>query len=150
MARGIDAVLQVLPGGLYDIQVGVDGDLLTEDSFDAAIIVSLLSDRRANEAEVLESHRRRGWIGNESTPDFEIGSKLWLFEQSRLTPAVQSSLADAAKEALQWLVDEGFADAIVEASVTRTTDQVTLEVVIERPNSQVEKRHFDLWQKTGV
>jgi phage gp46-like protein len=150
MERGIDAVLQRLEGGAYDAKIGFDGDFETADSFDTSIIVSLLSDRRASESEVRESHKRRGWIGNEHTPGFEYGSKLWLFDQSRLTRSIMSSIADAAREALLWLVSDDHAVAIRNTSLSMTTTGVTLEVTIERDSSHVEKRYFDLWQNTGV
>ena len=150
MAVGIDATLQELAGGLYDMQIGSDGDILSEDSFDTAIIVSLLTDRRANESEVLEAQNRRGWIGNESTPGIEIGSKLWLFEQSRLNRTAIDGVGVVARDALQWLVDDGHAVSIIAASAVRTATGLTLEVTIERHNSEVETRFFDLWTATGV
>lgn len=146
---GIDAVLQRLPNGAYDIQIGPDGDILTEDTFDTAIIVSLLTDARADESEVLESHQRRGWIGNEVTPDFEIGSKLWLFDQSKLTATVMNQVADAAQDGLQWFVDDDLLVAI-STEVTVTVDSIRLVVNLQRENGMVDQRFFELWQKTGV
>ena len=94
---GIDAKLVEIGGGLYDIQLGDDGDILTEDAFDTAIIVSIFSDRRADESEALIPEMRRGWIGNESTPGIEIGSKLWLYEQARLTRTILDIQKGAGK-----------------------------------------------------
>lgn len=149
--RGIDAVLQELPGGIYDLKIGFDGDIETEDSFDTAVVVSLLSDRRANESEVVDSSRRRGWIGNEVTPDFEIGSKIWIFEQARLTRTTMNGIADAARDALQWFVDDDLVVAIRNVQVVVAgRDQIGLEVTIERSPSQVEKRFFTLWENTGI
>lgn len=148
--NGIDAVLLELPGGAYDIQIDGFGDILTEDAFDAAILVSLLMDRRASASEVLASNMRRGWIGNESTPGVEMGSKLWLFEQSRQTQTVMNQVADAAKAALQWLVEDGFAVAILGAAPRRTANGVALEITIQRSPSEVEIKSFMLWERTGV
>ncbi len=153
--RGIDAVLDDRIDGTYDFQIGGDGDILTADAFDAAIIVSLFTDKRADASEVQPAQLRRGWIGNESTPDFEIGSKLWLFEQSRLTQSVVNGVTDAAQQSLQWLVedtipatDTTIADN-VSAAAAVTNGTINLVITIERPSSQVEKRYFDLWQNTG-
>lgn len=148
--RGIDAILQKLDGGNYDIQIGFDGDILTGDSFDTFILVALLSDKRASSSEILESNRRRGWIGNEHTPGFEIGSKLWLYEQARLTRTIINEIQTEAVNALQSLVDEDIAVAVRGAEVLFDVEGTTLEVDIERSPSQVEKRYFDLWQNTGV
>ncbi len=146
--RGIDAVLQELPGGVYDIKIGFDGDIETADSFDTYILVALLTDKRAEASEIAEPARRRGWIGNEHTPDFEMGSKLWLFEMARLTRTVVSEVQAEAVNALQSLVDEDLAVAIRGADLDPISG--TLEVDIERSPSRVEKRFFDLWQNTGV
>ena len=74
MPVGIDACLEDLGNGAYDIQIASNGDILTQDFFDTYILVSLFSNRRANESEVLVPELRGGWIGNESTPGFEQGS----------------------------------------------------------------------------
>jgi len=153
--RGIDAVLTRLPGGVYDIQIDDSGDVETADAFDTAIIVSLLSDKRASESEMLEPQRRRGWIGNESTPGFEIGSKLWLFEQSRLTRTVMNQIVDEAKQALQWMVDAGLAVEIrsVEVNLLPPSSPIIgiqLTVEILRSPSVVEQRYFNFWAQTGL
>jgi phage gp46-like protein len=149
MARGIDATLEELPGGVFDIEIGFDGDIQTEDSFDTYIKVALFTDRRANEAEVREPERRRGWVGNEHTPGFEMGSKLWLFEQPRLTKTVLNGLEQAAIDALQSMVEENLAVSVRKVSTAVGVDSLTLELEILRDLSQVEKRYFDLWQNTG-
>ncbi len=147
---GIDAVLQVLPDGMYDLQIGPDGDILTADSFDTAIIVSLFTDRRAGASEVGASRNRRGWIGNESTPGIEMGSKLWLFEQARNGIDTMNGLADAAQAAIQWLVDDGFAVAVSATATPSNVSLATLSILIERVPGEVERRDFELWQNTGV
>jgi len=150
MTVGIDACLKQISGDLFDLDIGVDGDILSVDFFDSAIIVSLFAERRANESEVAVSRLRRGWIGNESTPDFEIGSKIWLFEQSRLTITVLNEIIIAARDALQWLVDDGFATAIESVEAVITPNGINLEVVINRPNSEVDRRFFTLWDNTAI
>lgn len=148
--RGIDAVLQELPGGIYDLKIGFDGDIETADSFDTYIVVALLTDQRANEAEVLKPERRRGWVGNEHTPGFQMGSKLWLFEQRRLTATTRNGIEDAAVDALLSMVEEDLAVAVQSAGVRLTGDGAVLEISILRAQNQVEKRYFDLWENTGV
>lgn len=147
--RGIDAVL-VPFRETFDIEIAADGDIKTEDSFDTAITIALLTDRRADPSEMLPSERRRGWIGNEHTPGFEMGSKLWLFEQARLTATVVSDFEAEVVAALNTLVDEGLAEAIRSADLEVTTSGVRLTVTILRDHSPAEKRYFEFWNKTGV
>ncbi len=150
MPVGIDARLKLISGGLYDLDLSHTGDIQSEDFFDTAIIVSLFAERRANESEVLDSALRRGWIGNEATPDFEIGSKIWLYEQSRLTRSVLNNIATAARQSLQWLVDDGYAISIDNVEAIATSTGVNLSITIRRPNSEVEKRHYTLWDNTAL
>jgi len=151
MGRGIDATLDELAGGIFDLRIGFDGDIETKDTFDTAITVSLFSDSRADASQVKNPERRRGWIGNEYTPGFQIGSLLWTFDQTRLTRAVMNQIEDEARAALQWLVDDGLAVAISDVTVRSTAQgRVTLSLTIQRSASEVEFRLFTLWQNTGV
>jgi phage gp46-like protein len=113
--------------------------------------VSLFGERRANASEVLDSRLRRGWIGNESTPGKEIGSKIWLYEQSRMTRTVLNGIANAARESLQWMVEDGHAKSIDEVTATLSNNPgVRLNVTVTRPNSKVEHRYYDLWENTKL
>ena len=150
MTVGIDACLQEISGGLYDLQLDWKGDIQSKDFFDTSIIVSVFSEQRANESEVFESKSRRGWIGNESTPNFEIGSKVWLYEQSKFTKTVQNNLTIAIRQSLQWLIDDGFAVSIGDIKIIVTVTGISFEVTIRRPNSKVEKRHYILWENTAL
>jgi phage gp46-like protein len=137
----------------FDISFDSDGDILTKDSFDTSIQMSILCERRADPSEVPDAIRRRGWIGNvlSDTPGFEIGSKLWLYEQSRLTNDTLNGVKGAAIEATQWLIDDELAKNI-EASITRNTKtgKMELKMTIEFSSGQVAQRFFDLWENTGT
>lgn len=138
----------VLLDDTYDIQFADNGDILTEDSLYTAILMSLFCERRADASEVPDNARRRGWIGNEATPGFEIGSKLWIYEQARITRSVLNGIADAASDGFQWLVDDGIAVSI-ETRALLQNGKPLLEVQMLRPSSQVDKQYFALWDATG-
>lgn len=134
----------------WDISLDESGDILTEDFFDTAILVSLFAQRRASESEVLLSHLRRGWIGNESFEnDFEIGSKIWLYEQARTTRDTMNGISAATSEGLQWFIDQGYATNIDVATVL-VNGEVSLQIDISRPNSKVDRRFYSLWNASGV
>ena len=133
--------------GLYDFSLDDNGDILTEDFFDTSILYSLFGERRASPDEVVEPQLRRGWIGN--GPDFENGSKLWLFTQARVTRTNLNRIEDEARKALQWLVDDGFAVAIDEVSANLHSGRVLLNLTIRRSRDKVERRSFELWENTG-
>lgn len=148
---GIDAVLVMDEVGVWDCQIDDNGDIETTDSLDTALMTSLFTDSRADSSEVPDASMRRGWIGNESTPGIEIGSKLWLYDQSRLTGDAISGARDVAQLSLQWLIEDGIANAVsTSASVNSSGTGIALEVRVERPVGQVENRYYDLWENTGV
>ena len=148
---GTDAVMtkDARVAGIYDFSLTDDGDILTADFFDTAILMSLFCERRAASSEVPDSQRRRGWIGNESTPGFEMGSKIWLYEQARIDRNTLNGINSAADAAFRWMIDDEIALS-VSSSSTFTNDTINLEVIIERPNSKVERRYFTLWDNTGA
>ena len=145
MTVGVDAVLTAD----FDMQIGPDGDILTDDFFDTALVMSLFCERRATGDEGPESSRGRGRSGNEETPDFEIGSKLWLYEQARTTRTVLQGIETVVLNGLQWLIDDGYAINI-SAAAELDSGSITLTVQIDRPGSKVDRRFFTLWDNTGL
>lgn len=148
---GIDAVLLTEPSGdevEFDIQIGDDGDIVTADQLDTAILVSLFSDRRAEAHQAPVPRMRRGWVGDLEDPGYPIGSWLWLLDQSRVTRTLASQGADYAEAALRWLVDDGIAIAVSADAVVDATS-LGLRVTLERPNARSETRYVTLWENTG-
>lgn len=146
-----DALLVDNPdaGVRFDIAIDDTGDILTADQFDTAIIVSLFTDKRALPSQVLENALRRGWIGSEFTPGFEMGSQLWIFSQARLTRDTINAMISIANESLKWMISSNLAIS-TKADVTPISGRVVLQIEISRPDSKVEKRLFDLWNNSGV
>lgn len=143
-----DAVLKVqATSQQYDFSIDSDGDIQTADFFDTSILYSIFGERRASSDEVVEPQRRRGWIGN--GPDFENGSKLWLYEQARLTRDILNRIEDEARKSLEWLVGEGFAVSIDNVTATVSSGRVGLSIEIRRSRDKVDRKFFDLWENTG-
>jgi len=133
----------------FDWAIDDDGDFLTDDFFDSSLKMSVYCERRALPSERPISSQRRGWIGNEFE-DFEIGSKIWLYYQSRLDSDVLNDLKTEGINGFDWLVSQEIQYAIdYQVQPRLISDGVGLEVIIERPNSKVEKRFYNLWNNTG-
>lgn len=151
MAAKTDAVLiqNPEPGEvLFDFQIGPDGDILTEDQLETAIIVSLFTDKRATPEQVSKPHLRRGWVGDLETPLDPWGSRLWLLEQARLDREAESIAVDAAKEALGWMVRDEIAIS-AGARAFRTETKLDLRIDLTKPNSRSETTLVSLWDNTG-
>lgn len=137
--------------GRFDPRIGDDGDFIATEGFDTTIAVSIFSRQRATEVEMPDTIRRDGWWGNivSLILDFENGSKLWLLQQSRLTTETANEAKDFINKATAWLVENGWAVSI-ETSTQIINDILDVVVTIFRPNGQVEKVGFELWNNTGV
>ena len=135
--------------GIYDMEIGDDGDFVPVYGFDTSIIISLFADQMANGEEVVESLQRRGWIGNESSdvPGFEIGSKLWLTYQSRNNEDTRNQVVDAAKSSLLWLVEDGY---LTDLNVTGSLKPggIELQIIFVRKSGKIDKLYFKLWENT--
>lgn len=91
-------------------------DLEADDSLKTAIIVSLFTDREADFDDELPAGEtdRRGWcLDSTLTADGDkIGSKLWLITREKQTEPVRQIAQRYCEEALAWLMDDGYADAV--------------------------------------
>jgi phage gp46-like protein len=127
----VDIAFQQDAEGVFDIPPDLDNDdcrdVELENNLYSAIVVSLFTDRRARPDEVADPMKRRGWIGDlvSDVPDDRIGSGLWLYEQRRLTDDVVAGIAAEARNALQWMLDDGLCDSI---DVQITRDPVARDV----------------------
>lgn len=149
MTGEIDIALVQDEFGKFDISFSENGDFALTKGFDTAINMSIYCERRATAAEVPVAPMRRGWWGNVAslTANFEIGSKLWLVRQERLTQEVINKIKDYINLGLDWLIIQEYAVEInVDAAVIN--QELIVEVSIKRPNGQVEKRGFKIWQNT--
>lgn len=129
------------------------GDLVVDDGLQTAILLSLYLDRQAGTGDTLPSSSpdRRGWWADQFAPDDGdlIGSRLWLLERSKRTPAVLTAARTYALEALQWLLDDGVAstlDVVAEWYAGPAVSGLALTVVITKPGQAASSRFGIVWQ----
>jgi phage gp46-like protein len=130
-----------------------DGDLDSDRDLDTALIVSLFSDRRADRDDRLpvDGESRRGWWGDtlEATAGRDaIGSRLWLLSREKQTTEVLARAREYAREALQWLIDDGIADSVSVDAEWISMGVLGLRVRIARPAGDVVDRRFNyVWEQ---
>ncbi|NDY41243.1 hypothetical protein G3N55_00060 [Dissulfurirhabdus thermomarina] len=99
--------------GISSDLVAEAGSLRTTDDLDAAVLVSLFSDRRADDDDVTRDmlEERRGWWGDTYAlvPGDRIGSRIWLLAREKLSRDTLARAREYAAEALAWLVEDGLA-----------------------------------------
>ncbi|MDP1960871.1 MAG: phage GP46 family protein [Reyranella sp.] len=127
-----------------------DGQLVVDAGLRSAIVISLFSDRRADEADPLPSGGvdRRGWWGDmaPSVAGDQIGSRLWLLSREKRTPILLTRIREYCQEALAWLVADGLAAAVtVEAAFSGAT-AVAIGVSIARPDGPARQRYDFVWE----
>lgn len=145
----LDIALIQDDNGLFDIALNGFGDLESVDDFSSAIDVSLLSDARADESQISNPERRRGWIGDVASPvaGRKLGSLNWTLEQARVTQSTINKARNFSADALQWFVDDGLASNVdVTASRGASTSSIGLTIVFTAPNGDISSRFIKLWQ----
>ena len=125
--------LALTPAGGLDPGIGNGGAL------EASVWVSLFTDALADPADMTPDlgGDRRGWWGDSGrAADARMGSLLWLHMREKKTETVRLKVENAAREALQWLIDDGIAsDVTVAASFpSAPRDALALVVTLTEPN----------------
>lgn len=133
--------------GAADVVIGA-ADLQTDAGLEAAVMLSLNTDRRAEAGDELPDGQtdRRGWWadGLGEPADDRWGSRLWLLDRSKRTPDVLTRAETYAREALQWLIDDLVATAVdVTAEFIGTGSAWALAVTIHRPQKDPASYRYD-------
>jgi phage gp46-like protein len=113
-----------------------------------AVLVSLFTWRRALPDDDLPGADRMGWWGDTwpTVRGDRIGSRLWLLSRSKLMNATPGLAVEYAREALQWLIDDGVAEAVNVEAERQGLDRLALGVVINRgAGDRVDIRFADVW-----
>lgn len=111
----MDVQLFVGCGNNPCVDVGIDcGDLATENTLTTALMLSLFTDRRAWESDVLPRSQddKRGWWGD-ALDGYYIGSRLWLLESEKSTSDIPELAAGYVEEATEWIKEDGIADDVI-------------------------------------
>lgn len=128
----------------------IDGDLATDDGLRTAVALSLLCDRRAEADDIIPdgTDNRRGWwadaIADEDGDKW--GSRLWLLGREKELPEVRRRAEAYAREALDWLLEDGVATEIDVTAETLGRDVLWLRPIIKRGDgSRLADRYQYVW-----
>lgn len=123
------------------------GNLAADDGLDSAVLISLFTDRRANDDDVLPDAGgdRRGWWGDSYNPDSKdrIGSRLWLLSREKQLAKVLTRAQDYAEEALAWLVADGVASRVTVIASNPRMGLLALDIAIDRPQHPTARYRFE-------
>jgi len=134
----------------YDIDYS-NGDLVIDKTMLTALLISLLTDRRANDDDVLLNEEdKKGWWGDLlEEGGSKIGSRLWLLKGK----TDQQSLNQAKeyiKESIQWFVDDGIWQSftvLTEKSGDPYNQRLNFQIDAHYSNGQLVSYKFkNLWE----
>ena len=131
--------------GLADLCIA-GSDFVGDDALSTALLVSLFTDARVTPDELPAGDTdRRGWWGDQvGVDDGPIGSKLWLLDRAKLTNETTALAERYAREAVQWIIDDGEA-LDIEISASRAgRERMGLVVRIRLPDSRVREFQFTI------
>lgn len=136
--------------GKFDIAIE-NGDFANENGFDTAIWVSLFTDARASESQVILPENRRGWLGNlvSDNPERQLGGYLWLSEQRRLDQDTLNETVDFIRKSLSWFTEDGIAVSIDVSGEIIPLYGITISIYIKSLDGVTSKHFIDLWKLTG-
>ena len=132
--------------GYFDISFTKEGDIKSDVSFDTTINCSLLTDGRADSSEVPLVERQRGTIVDLFTKK-KNESKIWLIEQSRADLSAKNKMIDYARNALYFLVEEGFIKDL-SVSAELKAEGISLFITFVRFTGVYDKYRFDAWNSS--
>lgn len=132
-----------------------NNDLKTEQGLETAVMISLFTDRRANDDDILpevNSDDKRGWWGDQTSniEDDQIGSRLWLLDRAKTTEENIVRCKQLVRESLQWMIDDGvFIKMTVDAERQGTpgNDRLVFSVDgFKRDGSKVSLEFDNKWE----
>ncbi|AZE46941.1 Bacteriophage protein GP46 [Pseudomonas chlororaphis] len=116
-----------------------------------AVLISLFTWRRAADDDPLDDEERFGWWGDSfpTVADDRIGSRLWLLRRVKLTRQTQLDAEFYAREALQWLIDDGHCSAVEIISERLDDQRLNLRTTLVLANGErLDINPDNSWQVT--
>lgn len=147
-----DVALRLGPIGEYFADMAIeDDDVASDAGLQTAILLSLGTDRRANDDDALPAgdDDKRGWWADEFADNEGdlFGSRLWLLDRGKRLTDVENDAAAYAAEALQWLVDDRVASAVEVDAAFRDDGALLFSIVVTRPTGTAVNFQFEhVWE----
>lgn len=130
--------------------VAVDPGLQAAEPLVRAVVISLFTWRRARPDDELPGSDRFGWWGDgfATVAGDRIGSRLWLLSREKLVPRTIERAREYAREALDWLIEDGVASRVEVTAERYGLDGLALACRIYRSagGAPVDLRFSNAWE----
>jgi phage gp46-like protein len=134
-------------GAEFDMTIDYDNaDFGSVEGLETAIDFQLFTDQRVSKSEVARKQDRKGWVGDMLTRNkgYQVGSILFLKEQSRDTFLDRNEIAAHSKNSLEYLVSIG-----ASKEVTARVIGKNIEGTIVNDDNEI-SRYNRLWRATNA
>jgi len=117
-----------------------DRDVERDPGLETAVIITLLTDRRADEDDDLpDDNGYKGGSWQDGVPVVEgylTGTKLWLLRRSKTVDEIPTLAKQFLTEGFQWMIDDGVVESVLVAVERRRDIENTLGMSLSfvRPN----------------
>jgi phage gp46-like protein len=133
--------------GVFDLIIDSTNKVFKSVSgLDTAIDFQLFTDKRSTKQDITTARSRQGWIGDILTKQngYEVGSFIYLKNQSRNTTLDLNETAGFAKDCLKYFIAIGAAKN-VNANVSNGNIFGTIKI-----DGDTTLQYSSLWKNTGV
>lgn len=138
-----DFFVEQLNDSTFDIVVE-NGNFKKVDSFETAIYFQVFTNKRATKYQVSTPRNRGGWMGDLITkPDYEVGSYVYIKEQSRNTQLDFNEIVEYAKLALKYFRNFG----VKNIDVTLFENTISFKLTVENDTTL---KYNTLWRNTNA
>jgi phage gp46-like protein len=122
------------------------GHLETDPSLRTCVLISLLTEARANAEDLPAGQSLGGWWGDSypDVPGYKLGGRVWVLARGRATPETLILIEQAARAALQWMIDDGIAESVQVTTTRVGLDRFTARVLIQRQGA-LAPEWIDVW-----
>lgn len=143
-ARDIKFFYNPLVQGDYaDVKIDY-GDLVLDGGFETLILISLFTDAYVDKNSSYNGESR-GWFGNEIL-GFNLGSKLWQLDRSKINKETLNLATQYSKDALQWMVGEGMFKSVETLALKSTSrrNAIDLYIAVYKPDGTIDKYKYNV------
>jgi phage gp46-like protein len=111
----------------FDLQC-LGSEIQIEDSLRTAIALSLFTDAKVDEFELLRSETNRGFWAD-ALDNHDTGSKLWLLLRSKSNSHIVKKTEEYCKKSLEWLIEDKLVENI-EVKAHINNYELTINITI--------------------
>jgi phage gp46-like protein len=131
-------------------------DLAMQHDLKTAVLISLFSDRRAEDDDALPdaAASKRGWWGDALGgvgAGRRIGSRLWLLSREKQLQEVVNRAREYCEEALAWLVEDKVVQSVTAEAEIVKTGLLGIRIVFDRNRATPWKLRFEFaWNEMNT